>query len=257
MFDAIDHIGVAVEDLEGAVTLYSDTFGMPVQHRETVDEQGVEAVLLGVGDSHVELLAPLGDDTPVGKFLAKKGPGLHHTAYRCADVRRAIERLRAQEIEAVAVCFLHSYANPAHERRTGELLRDGVPGRFVSLSVDVLPQKREYERTSTTVINAYVGPPVRRFVDELTPALVRLSPRVAERDVAVEAFDVVASFVDADERHTDDEVSEVIVSFAPWLDHLAVGQPDRRHVPDGVHVLVLRPERPRVDVDEPGQPEER
>ena len=74
MFQSIDHVGVAVEDLDAAVTLYADTFGMPVQHRETVTEQGVEAVLLGVGDSHVELLAPLGEDTPVGKFLAKKGP---------------------------------------------------------------------------------------------------------------------------------------------------------------------------------------
>jgi Cdc6-like AAA superfamily ATPase len=70
-----------------------------------------------------------------------------------------------------------------------------------------------------------LGPPVRRFVDELTPALARLSPRITERDVAVEAFDVVASFVDADSRHTDDELSEVIVTFAPWLDHLAGASP--------------------------------
>ena len=96
MFDSIDHVGVAVADLDTALTLYSDTFGMPVQHRETVTEQGVEAVLLGVGDSHVELLAPLGDDTPVGKFLAKKGPGIHHTAYRCADVAAAIEECRTR-----------------------------------------------------------------------------------------------------------------------------------------------------------------
>jgi Cdc6-like AAA superfamily ATPase len=70
-----------------------------------------------------------------------------------------------------------------------------------------------------------LGPPVRRFVDELTPALVRLSPRVTERDVAVEAFDVVASFVDADERHTDDELAEMIVAFAPWFDHLVGAAP--------------------------------
>jgi methylmalonyl-CoA/ethylmalonyl-CoA epimerase len=86
VFDAIDHVGVAVDDLDAALALYTEGLGMPVQHRETVSEQGVEAVLLGVGDSHVELLAPLGDDTPVGKFLSKKGPGIHHTAYRCADV---------------------------------------------------------------------------------------------------------------------------------------------------------------------------
>ena len=81
-----------------------------------------------------------------------------------AGVRAAAERIRAAGIEAVAVCYLHSYANPAHERRTGEILREMLPGAFVSLSVDVLPQKLEYERTSTTVINAYVGPPVERYV---------------------------------------------------------------------------------------------
>jgi Cdc6-like AAA superfamily ATPase len=72
-----------------------------------------------------------------------------------------------------------------------------------------------------------LGPPVRRFVDDLTPALARLSPRITEGDVAVEAFDIVASFVDADSRHTDDELSEVIVAFAPWLDHLAGVSPSQ------------------------------
>jgi len=84
-----------------------------------------------------------------------------------ADVRAAAERIRAAGIEAVAVCYLHSYANPAHERRTGEILREMLPGAFVSLSVDVLPQKLEYERTSTTVINAYVGPPVKHYVQSM------------------------------------------------------------------------------------------
>ena len=79
-------------------------------------------------------------------------------------VRAAAERIRASGLEAVAVCYLHSFANPAHERRTGEILRELLPGAFVSLSVDVLPQKLEYERTSTTVINAYVGPPVERYL---------------------------------------------------------------------------------------------
>jgi Cdc6-like AAA superfamily ATPase len=74
-------------------------------------------------------------------------------------------------------------------------------------------------------LGATLGPPVRRFVDDLTPALARLSPRITERDVAVEAFDIVASFVDADSRHTDDEISEVIVAFAPWLDHLVGASP--------------------------------
>ena len=101
MFESIDHVGVAVEDLDAAVRLYADTFGMPVQHRETVTEQGVEAVLVGVGDSHIELLAPLGGDTPVGKFLAKNGPGLHHTAYRCTDVASVIEECRARGLRLI------------------------------------------------------------------------------------------------------------------------------------------------------------
>ena len=84
-----------------------------------------------------------------------------------AGVRAAAERIRAAGIEAVAVCYLHSYANPAHEQRTGEILRGMLPGAFVSLSADVLPQKLEYERTSTTVINAYVGPPVRHYVQSM------------------------------------------------------------------------------------------
>src|ERR671925_119227 len=78
MFEGVDHIGVAVDDLDAALKLYGELLGMPVEHRETVAEQGVEAVLLGVGDSHVELLSPLGPDTAVGKFIAKRGPGLHH-----------------------------------------------------------------------------------------------------------------------------------------------------------------------------------
>ncbi len=88
-----------------------------------------------------------------------------------ADVVRAIERLAEMEVEAVAVCFLHAYANPAHERRVGEMLRAAMPGAFISLSVDVLPEIREYERTSTTVINAYVGPPVKRYLDSMVEDL--------------------------------------------------------------------------------------
>ena len=90
MFECIDHIGVAVDDLDAALRLWNETLEMPVEHRETVAEQGVEAVLLGIGDSHVELLAPLGEDTAVGRFLSKRGPGIHHAAYRCADIARAL-----------------------------------------------------------------------------------------------------------------------------------------------------------------------
>ena len=101
LFQSLDHIGIAVEDLERAVALYSEVFGMPVEHRETVAEQGVEAVLLGVGDSHVELLAPLEAETPVGKFLARRGPGLHHAAYRCEDVARALETCRERGLRLI------------------------------------------------------------------------------------------------------------------------------------------------------------
>ena len=87
------------------------------------------------------------------------------------DVARAIAAMRDEDVEAIAVCFLHSYANPAHEEQAGAMIREALPDRFLSLSIDVLPQKREYERTSTTVINAYVGPPVsaymRAMIDDL------------------------------------------------------------------------------------------
>jgi methylmalonyl-CoA epimerase len=101
MFEAIDHIGIAVEDLEAAIAVHTESLGMPLQHRDVVSEQGVEAVLLGVGDSHVELLSPLGDDTPVGRFLAKRGPGLHHAAYRCADLEAALEECRARGLRLI------------------------------------------------------------------------------------------------------------------------------------------------------------
>ncbi len=101
MFEAVDHVGVAVEDLDTAIELYTKGLGMPLQHRETVSEQGVEAALLGVGDSHVELLRPLGEETPVGRFLAKRGPGLHHTAYRCADVAEVLEQCRARGLRLI------------------------------------------------------------------------------------------------------------------------------------------------------------
>ena len=94
MFGRIDHIGVAIEDLDGAIALYEGTLGMPLAHRETVESQGVEAVLLDVGEGHVELLRPLGPDTPVGKFLERKGPGLHHVAYAVDDIEGVLGKLQ-------------------------------------------------------------------------------------------------------------------------------------------------------------------
>jgi len=101
VFERIDHIGVAVDDLDEAVALYEERLGMELQHRETVEEQGVEAVLLGVGESHVELLRPLGPDTAVGKFLARSGPGLHHVAYGTDDIESALESVRDAGLELI------------------------------------------------------------------------------------------------------------------------------------------------------------
>jgi methylmalonyl-CoA/ethylmalonyl-CoA epimerase len=101
MFGKIDHIGVAVEDIDAALELYAETFEMTVAHRETVESQGVEAALLDVGDGHVELMRPLAPDTPVGKFLARKGPKLHHVAYAVEDIDSTLERLAAAGLELI------------------------------------------------------------------------------------------------------------------------------------------------------------
>jgi methylmalonyl-CoA/ethylmalonyl-CoA epimerase len=121
MFTRIDHIGVAVENLDEAIRLYERSFDMDLAHRETVESQGVEAVLLDVGDGHVELLAPLGPDTPVGKFIAKKGPGIHHVAYAVDDIEAALEQVKAAGLKLIdeeprtgirrsRVAFLHPSA---------------------------------------------------------------------------------------------------------------------------------------------------
>jgi methylmalonyl-CoA epimerase len=122
VFDRIDHLGVAVTDLESAIAVLEGTFEMPLVHREVVDEQGVEAALLDVGEGHVELLRALGEDTPVGRFLAKRGPGLHHVAYQVRDIDATLERLRAQGVRLIderarvgirgsRVAFLHPAAS--------------------------------------------------------------------------------------------------------------------------------------------------
>ncbi len=101
MFGKIDHIGVAVEDIDAALELYETGFEMTVAHRETVESQGVEAVLLDVGDGHVELMRPLAPDTPIGKFLARKGPKLHHVAYAVDDIDSTLEKLSAAGFELI------------------------------------------------------------------------------------------------------------------------------------------------------------
>jgi methylmalonyl-CoA/ethylmalonyl-CoA epimerase len=97
----LHHVGVAVADLDEAVRTYERLFGGRLEHRARVDEQGVEAASIRVGESRVELLAALGDDTPVGKFIASRGPGLHHLAYEVDDVASALTELTAAGAELI------------------------------------------------------------------------------------------------------------------------------------------------------------
>jgi len=97
----IHHLGVAVTDLDEALATYERLFGAELEHREAVAEQGVEAASLWIGQDRVELLAALGDETPVGKFLANRGPGVHHVAYEVADVGAALDELAAKGAELI------------------------------------------------------------------------------------------------------------------------------------------------------------
>ena len=121
MFGRIDHIGVAVEDIDEALALYRDRFGMREQHRETVEAFGVEAVLLEVGEGHVELLEPLSADSAVGRFLETHGSGFHHVAYQTDDIDTALGQVRTAGLRLIdeqprtgirqsRVAFLHPKA---------------------------------------------------------------------------------------------------------------------------------------------------
>jgi methylmalonyl-CoA/ethylmalonyl-CoA epimerase len=126
----IDHIGVAVAELEPALELYRDALALELVHREVVAEQGVEAVLLDVGENHVELLAPLGEDTPVGKFLAKQGPGLHHVAYQVGDIEATLRQLQAAGMRLIdeqpRAGIRGSRVAFVHPRSTGGVLTEIV-----------------------------------------------------------------------------------------------------------------------------------
>jgi methylmalonyl-CoA epimerase len=130
MFAQIDHIGVAVEDLDSAIALHEQAYGLSQGHREVVGEQGVEAVLLDVGDGHVELLSPLAPDTAVGRFLASRGPGLHHVAYRVDDIEAALEDLRERGLQLIdetpRVGIRDSRVAFLHPRSTGGVLTEIV-----------------------------------------------------------------------------------------------------------------------------------
>ena len=96
MANGIHHLGLAVEDLDAAIATYEQLFGARLAHRETLADQGVEAASLQLGDSRIELLHALGPDTPVGRFLASRGPGMHHVAFQVDDLTAELARLSAE-----------------------------------------------------------------------------------------------------------------------------------------------------------------
>jgi methylmalonyl-CoA/ethylmalonyl-CoA epimerase len=130
VFGLIDHVGLAVSDLDRAIALYEGTFGMPLVHREIVEDQGVEAVLLDVGDGHVELLSPLGPETVVGKFIEKRGEGLHHVAYRVEDIDATLAQLKEAGVELIdseaRIGIRGSRVAFLHPKSTGSVLTELV-----------------------------------------------------------------------------------------------------------------------------------
>jgi methylmalonyl-CoA/ethylmalonyl-CoA epimerase len=97
----LDHVGIAVPDLAAARALYERVLGLEVTHEEVIEEQGVHELLLRAGEAYVQLVAPLSPDSPVGKFLAKRGEGVHHVGYAVPDVAAALTELRAQGFEVI------------------------------------------------------------------------------------------------------------------------------------------------------------
>jgi len=130
VFGEIDHIGVAVEDLDESIALYRDRFGMREQHRETVEEFGVEAALLEIGDAHVELLTPIQSDSAVARFLERNGPGMHHVAYRTADIDAELERMAKAGVrmidEQARTGIRDSRVAFVHPKSTGGVLTEIV-----------------------------------------------------------------------------------------------------------------------------------
>jgi methylmalonyl-CoA/ethylmalonyl-CoA epimerase len=120
MIEKIHHIGIAVNDLEEALKFYGETLGLPVHASATVEDQGVKAALLTIGQSEIELLEPLSPESPVGRFLGRKGEGLHHICFQTPDVDAELEGLKAKGVDLVdqtprkglagMICFLHPKA---------------------------------------------------------------------------------------------------------------------------------------------------
>jgi len=130
MFNRVDHIGVAVEDIDASLELYERDYGMTLVHREVVEEQGVEAVLLDVGENHIELLAALGPETPVGRFIAKKGPGMHHVAYQVDDIEATLAALKKAGLKLIdekpRIGIRNSRVAFLHPRTAGGVLTEIV-----------------------------------------------------------------------------------------------------------------------------------
>jgi methylmalonyl-CoA/ethylmalonyl-CoA epimerase len=130
MFGRLDHVGVAVEDLDAAIALYETQFEMPLVHRETVEGFGVEAVLFDVGESHVELISPLDSESGVAKFIAANGPGMHHVAYAVDDIDAALAKIAAAGIERIdqepRTGIRESRVAFLHPRSTGGVLTEIV-----------------------------------------------------------------------------------------------------------------------------------
>ena len=101
MFDRLDHVGIAVRDLDTAIAFYSKTFGVTFTYRHTAEDQGVEEAMGRVGESWIQLLKPLGPDTPVGKFIESRGEGVHHIGYGVKDVKAALEELKGNDIRLI------------------------------------------------------------------------------------------------------------------------------------------------------------
>jgi methylmalonyl-CoA/ethylmalonyl-CoA epimerase len=101
MFDRVDHVGIAVKDLEAAIAFYEAAFGVKLAHRETVEEQGVEEAMFRVGESWIQLLRPLGPDTPVGKYIEKRGEGVHHIGYGVSDLEAVLEHLKGEGMQLI------------------------------------------------------------------------------------------------------------------------------------------------------------
>ncbi len=122
MFQRINHVGIAVSELEPAIAHYRDQFGVELVHREVLDEQSIDAALLSAGEDRLELVAPLVADSPLGRFIERRGPGIHHIAYEVADIDAALEQLRDSSVTLIdsvpregihgsRVAFLHPSAN--------------------------------------------------------------------------------------------------------------------------------------------------